>query len=260
MRNPIKDLLEGVEGTRKAERRAFRPRATPPAPGSHGRREEPPRAPSAGPVLRLHPVGVSQPGEIESAFSAIARGHADALYLVADAMLGVEQKRIIALSAKGRLPTMYPWRTAVEAGGLMSYQVDWSGSSRPAASYVDKILKGAKPGDLPVEQRPRTASDPAMLPPECPLWPVPLSTEPSSLGLFWIDEKAKLVSLPRRHSRQSPRRSGAFSTIEPLDDFHVIEPSPSGDSVTTELLLSTACSDPPAILTSKTPPALPAER
>lgn len=74
--------------------------------------------------------------------------------------------------------------------------------------------------------------------------------------------KMKLVSLPRRHSRhlESPRRSGAFSTIEPLDDVHVIVPSPSGDSVTTDLLVSTACSDPLAILTSKTPPALPAER
>src|SRR5206468_4008282 len=74
--------------------------------------------------------------------------------------------------------------------------------------------------------------------------------------------KMKLVSLPRRHARhlESPRRSGAFSTIEPFDDVHVIVPSPSGDSVTTTLLDSTACSDPPAILTSKTPPALPAER
>jgi hypothetical protein len=74
--------------------------------------------------------------------------------------------------------------------------------------------------------------------------------------------RMNLVSLPRRHSRhlESPRRSGAFSTIEPFDDVHVIVPSPSGDSVTTDLLVSTACSDPPAILTSKTPPALPAER
>jgi len=62
---------------------------------------------------------VSQPGEIESASSTVARGHADALCLVADAMLGVERKRIIALSAKGHLPTMYPWRTAVEASGLI---------------------------------------------------------------------------------------------------------------------------------------------
>jgi hypothetical protein len=54
---------------------------------------------------------------------------------------------------EGRLPTMYPWRTAVEASGLMSYQVDWSGSSRRAA-LRHKILKGAKPGDLPWSSRP----------------------------------------------------------------------------------------------------------
>jgi putative ABC transport system substrate-binding protein len=63
-----------------------------------------------------------------------------------------ERKRILALSAQGRLPTMYAWRTAVEAGGLLSYQEDWSDMARRSAVYVDRILKGAKPGDLPVEQ------------------------------------------------------------------------------------------------------------
>ena len=75
-------------------------------------------------------------------------------------------------------------------------------------------------------------------------------------------KKAEHTERALRYSRhlESPRRSGAFSTIEPFDDVHVIVPSPSGDSVTTDLLVSTACSDPPALLTSKTPPALPAER
>jgi putative ABC transport system substrate-binding protein len=69
-----------------------------------------------------------------------------------DAMFFEERKRILALSAQGGLPTMYAWRTAVEAGGLMGYQENWPRMQRQAAAYVDKILKGAKPGDLPVER------------------------------------------------------------------------------------------------------------
>ena len=102
--------------------------------------------------VQLRPVRVSQSGELESAFSAMTRGHAGALYVLADAMFFEERKRIVALSAQARLPTMYSWRTAVEDGGLMCYQENWSGVQRRAAVYVDMILKGAKPDDLPVEQ------------------------------------------------------------------------------------------------------------
>jgi putative ABC transport system substrate-binding protein len=63
-----------------------------------------------------------------------------------------ERKRILDLSAEGRLPTMYAWRTAGEAGGLMSYQADWSDMACRSAVYVDKILKGANPADVPIEQ------------------------------------------------------------------------------------------------------------
>ena len=82
----------------------------------------------------------------------MTRGHAGALYVLADAMFFEERKRIVALSVHARLPTMYVWRTAVEDGGLMCYQENWAGVQRRAAVYVDMILNGAKPGDLPVEQ------------------------------------------------------------------------------------------------------------
>jgi putative ABC transport system substrate-binding protein len=101
--------------------------------------------------IQLHPVRMSRSEELESAFSDIARGHVGALFVVADAMFYVERKRILALSAQSRLPTMYAWGSVVEAGGLMSYSEDWSDMSRLGAVYVDKILKGAKPA------RPRAA-------------------------------------------------------------------------------------------------------
>jgi putative tryptophan/tyrosine transport system substrate-binding protein len=102
--------------------------------------------------VQLHPVRVSRPDELESAFFAITRGHVGALFVLADAMVYTERKRILALSVQSRLPTMYAWRSVVEAGGLMSYSEDWSDMSRRNAAYIDKILKGANPGDLPVEQ------------------------------------------------------------------------------------------------------------
>ena len=67
-------------------------------------------------------------------------------------MFFVVRSQIVALAAQSRLPAMYIWRQAVEAGGLMAYQQDRSAMPRRAAVYVDKILKGAKPADLPVEQ------------------------------------------------------------------------------------------------------------
>ncbi len=67
-------------------------------------------------------------------------------------MFSNERRRLVDLAAKNRLPAVYPWREAVDAGGLMSYGADAADLYRRAATYVDKILKGAKPGDLPVEQ------------------------------------------------------------------------------------------------------------
>ena len=67
-------------------------------------------------------------------------------------MLLIDRRRLVDLAAKNRLPAVYPWREGVDAGGLMSYGPDFADLFRRAATYVDKILKGAKPADLPVEQ------------------------------------------------------------------------------------------------------------
>jgi putative ABC transport system substrate-binding protein len=67
-------------------------------------------------------------------------------------MVVTERRRLVDLAAKNRLPAVYPFREAVDAGGLMSYGSDLADMYRRAATYVDKILKGAKPADLPVEQ------------------------------------------------------------------------------------------------------------
>ena len=103
--------------------------------------------------LRLEPiVGVSGVRELEGAFATISRVRPDALILLADRFLLAERTRIVEFAAKRRLPTMYPYREMVKAGGLMSYSPSYPDLFRRAATYVDKILKGAKPGDLPVQQ------------------------------------------------------------------------------------------------------------
>ena len=103
--------------------------------------------------LRLEPiVGVSGVRELEGAFATISRVRPDALILLADRFLLAERTRIVEFAAKRRLPTMYPYREMVKAGGLMSYSPSYPDMFRRAATYVDKILKGAKPGDLPVQQ------------------------------------------------------------------------------------------------------------
>ena len=90
--------------------------------------------------------------DIEGAFQAAAKGHVRALITVTSAPLFLQRKRIADLAMKNRLPSMYQGSTWVEAGGLMSYSTNDLGAFRRAAYYVDKILKGAKPADLPVEQ------------------------------------------------------------------------------------------------------------
>src|SRR4029453_3884796 len=90
--------------------------------------------------------------DIERAFATMRAKRATALLLIADGFLGSNRKRIIHLGAEGRLPAIYWRREFVEDGGLMSYGASVGDLYRRAATYVDKILKGAKPGDLPVEQ------------------------------------------------------------------------------------------------------------
>ncbi len=103
--------------------------------------------------LHLHVVELRRPDELDAAFAAITRAGADALIVIADpALMALLHGRIADLAATSRLPAMYDWRMYVEAGGLMSYGPSLSDVYRRAATYVDKLLKGAKPADLPVEQ------------------------------------------------------------------------------------------------------------
>jgi putative ABC transport system substrate-binding protein len=102
--------------------------------------------------VHLQPVGVETSDELENAFSAMIKGRAEALIKLPSAVLTSYRKRIVELAAKSRLPAMYEDRIIAEDGGLMSYGPDITDLYRRAAIYVDKILKGVKPGDLPVEQ------------------------------------------------------------------------------------------------------------
>jgi putative ABC transport system substrate-binding protein len=95
---------------------------------------------------------VSRPDEFEDAFEAMSEWQAEALLTFPSPMFYVNYKRLVSLAANHRLPTMYVFREAVDAGGLMCYGADIPDLSRLSAKYVVKILQGAKPGDLPVEQ------------------------------------------------------------------------------------------------------------
>jgi putative ABC transport system substrate-binding protein len=92
------------------------------------------------------------PSEFAGVFSAATKGRADALMVLGGSMFFAERVRLAELAAKSRLPAMYVVREYAEVGGLMAYGVNLRESFRRAATYVDKILRGAKPGDLPVEQ------------------------------------------------------------------------------------------------------------
>ena len=102
--------------------------------------------------LELQLVPALDPSDLDRAFDAMARERADAVVLLPSPMLFVEHKRIVELGVKVRLPAMYAAREFVEDGGLMSYGASQPELFRRAALLVDKILKGAKPADLPVEQ------------------------------------------------------------------------------------------------------------
>ena len=102
--------------------------------------------------VQLQLVGADAPNDLDSAFSAMARGRADALIVFPSPMFYGERRRIVDLAARHRLPAMYNARDFVDLGGLMTYGANIQDLNRRAATYVDKILKGAKPADLPVEQ------------------------------------------------------------------------------------------------------------
>jgi putative tryptophan/tyrosine transport system substrate-binding protein len=102
--------------------------------------------------VRLHAVEARGPEEITAAFAAMTRARASALVVLLDGMLGNQSKQIAELAAKARLPSISGNREFTEAGVLIGYGADALDLERRAATYVDKILKGPKPGDLPVEQ------------------------------------------------------------------------------------------------------------
>ena len=102
--------------------------------------------------LKLQLVDVRGPAEFGTAFSEVMRANANALAVLGGTMFFGERERLVALATKNRLPAIYVEGEYVEAGGLMSYGADNADLVRRAASYVDKILKGARPGDLPVQQ------------------------------------------------------------------------------------------------------------
>ena len=107
-------------------------------------------APALG--LTLQPLEVRELGEFEGAFIAISRERADALFGAPGVLTFEHQKTVVDLAAKSRIPTLWGHRQFVDVGGLMSYAVNFYDQCRRAATYVDQILKGDKPGDLPVQQ------------------------------------------------------------------------------------------------------------
>jgi putative ABC transport system substrate-binding protein len=103
--------------------------------------------------LHLHVVELRQAEALDTAFAAMIQAGADALMVLSDPLLMDDLLgRVADLATKSRLPAMYDWKMYVEAGGLMSYGTSLPERHRRAATYVDKIFKGAKPADLPVEQ------------------------------------------------------------------------------------------------------------
>jgi ABC-type uncharacterized transport system substrate-binding protein len=102
--------------------------------------------------LTVRPWEVRAAGGFERVFAALSKWRPDGLYVTSGPLMRANEKRIAGFALKGRLPSMYTSREDVEAGGLMSYGADLVDSYRRVAYYVDRILKGAKPADLPVEQ------------------------------------------------------------------------------------------------------------
>jgi len=107
-------------------------------------------APAMG--VTLLPLEVRGADDIEPAFDAVRKHRAAAILVFGDPMFGTHRRRIAELAVKSRLPAIYGGAEAVDAGGLMSYGANFGDLYRRAAVYVDKILKGAKPAELPVEQ------------------------------------------------------------------------------------------------------------
>ena len=102
--------------------------------------------------INVLPLGVSESDDFEQAFAAMANDMPDAILMVSDVLTSLNRKRVIAFAATRRIPAIYENETYVRDGGLMSYGPDRDESFARVADLVDRILKGAKPSDLPFEQ------------------------------------------------------------------------------------------------------------
>ncbi len=102
--------------------------------------------------VKLQPVEARSPNDLDRAFATIKEARPNGLIVVPDRLLLAYRASIVQFMTKNRLPGMFPFRDFVQEGGLMAYGPDYTDMYRRAATYVDKILKGAKPGDLPIEQ------------------------------------------------------------------------------------------------------------
>ena len=118
----------------------------------HAASMEPTQAAATTLGMRLLRLDVRSSDELDGAFAAIVRERSDALLILADRVFLHNRQRMMDFAAQHRLPSVNAYREVVEAGGLMSYGPSYEDMHKRAAEYVDKILKGAKPGDLPVEQ------------------------------------------------------------------------------------------------------------
>ena len=108
----------------------------------------------AGPRLgvRIQPMGVRDPDELQKAFEVATKEHVGGLFVIEEAVMASYRTRVLGLASKHRLPAGSQYKEFAEAGGLLTYGPDLPDLFRRAATYVDKILKGSKPADLPVEQ------------------------------------------------------------------------------------------------------------
>jgi putative ABC transport system substrate-binding protein len=102
--------------------------------------------------VELQPLGVREPEDFDDAFAAMRRDRPDAMFMITDALTGLNRKRVVEFTAEHRLPAVYENREPVSDGGLMSYGPSLPELFSRAAYFIDRILKGAKPGDLPMEQ------------------------------------------------------------------------------------------------------------
>jgi len=107
---------------------------------------------AAGLKVQLQYLNIVSPKDIETAFEDAMKGRAQAALALSSFIIISQRTHIAELATKNRLPAIYPWPEFVEDGGLMTYGANSNDLFRRAATYVDKILKGAKPADLPVEQ------------------------------------------------------------------------------------------------------------